>query len=536
MNMKKIMFIMALLPLTLLIRGQGLEDFTNYPETSNAYHDGTFIGNDGSTWQYFQCRGDSVIVAPSPTLGKNRTPTAEVISGTLHNGCGTLSFQFKQVFSTNVNLDVMVNGLVYYTATTNSEQGIVKNSGNITVNISGDFTLDLKQHDNNAGQVCIDNITWTAYSGTILPEPSNYPTAFIAVPSSFTITLTWTDALGTQPPTAYLIKGSTQNNITAPVDGVPVPDDPNLADGSGVLNIFQGAQTCAFSNLNSNTPYYFKIFPYTNTGIDINYKTDGTPPSASGITPNTVIINSENFDDLTFGDWMTFNVLGDSVWRIDGIHGVNGTGCARMTGYAGAPYANDDWLISPSLNFSNYVNENLTFMTAMKYAGPVLKVLISNEYDGQSDPSTFTWTLLSATLSPGNWVWTPSGIVNVSGIQGDEVYIAFRYTSTITEASTWEVDNIVVMGDFGTGINPKPAFTEIKVVPNPSNGWFTILLNQPGSKEISICSLTGNEVYRNTTDQSSLQMHLTGMPKGFYLIRIQCTDTKETIIKKLILN
>ena len=41
--------------------GQGNEPFTNYPETANAYHDGTFLGLDGSTWTYKQCRGDSVI-------------------------------------------------------------------------------------------------------------------------------------------------------------------------------------------------------------------------------------------------------------------------------------------------------------------------------------------------------------------------------------------------------------------------------------------------------------------------------------------
>ena len=43
-------------------------------------------------------------------------------------------------------------------------------------------------------------------------------------------------------------------------------------------------QTATFSNLNSSTTYYFKIFPYTNSGTYINYKTDGTIPQISWTT------------------------------------------------------------------------------------------------------------------------------------------------------------------------------------------------------------------------------------------------------------
>jgi len=61
------------------------------------------------------------------------------------------------------------------------KRGIVKNSGTINVNAAGDFVLDFKQNSTTAGQCAIDNITWTANS-TILPEPRNYPTNFVATP------------------------------------------------------------------------------------------------------------------------------------------------------------------------------------------------------------------------------------------------------------------------------------------------------------------------------------------------------------------
>jgi len=534
--MKKLILSFLLLPIVLLVTGQGNENFNNYPETGNAYHDGTFPGQDGSTWTYWQCRGDSTIVAPSPTLGKNRTPTAEVISGTLHNGCGILTFQYKQVFSTSVNLDVFVNGLLVHTATTSGEQGVLKNSGDILVNVGGDFTLSFKQHDNNAGQVCIDNVIWTAHSGGVLPEPSEYPTAFTAVPASYLISLTWNDAGGVQAPTAYLIKGSTQNNITAPVDGVPVPDDANLADGNGVLNILQGVETCTFANLNSNTPYYFKIFPYTNTGADIDYKTDGNAPAANTTTPNTVVINSVNFDDYSFSDWMTYNVLGDELWVIDSIHGVNGTGCAKVSGFANsASHPNEDWLISPALDFNDYLNETLTFMSATKYTGAPMEILVSNEYDGQGDPGNFDWTLLTATLSTGNWVWTASGNVNVSAIQGGEVYIAFRYTSTDTESATWEVDDVVITGDFPTAVKTVNLKSNIKAVPNPSSGQFKLLLGQSGNYEISILTTLGNEIFRTNTNQQELNIQLGPVAPGLYFIRAIANDGGEPLVTRLII-
>ena len=443
-NKYALLFVLAILLRLPAGFSQGLENFNNYPETSNAYHDGSFTGQDGSTWNYYQCRGDSVIVAPSPTLGKNRTPTSEVISGTIYNGCGILSFDYKQVFSTSVSMDVLVNGLLVYTAVTTGEQGILKNTGPITVNVSGDIILDFKQHSTAAGQICIDNIIWTEYNAGPLPEPTNYPTAFTATPSPFTISLSWVDAIGEQLPTAYLLLASEFDNIELPVDGIPVPDDPNLMDGFASMNISPGNQAYQFTSLPNNKQYFFKIFPYTNTGSNINYKTDGVPPNTTATTPNITIINSEDFNDGTFGTWTHLTIVGDTAWMIDLIHGVGGTPCAKASGYYGGPHMTEMWLLSPSLNMNHFTGGILSFQTAKNYAGPDLEVLISTDYDGASDPNEFTWSPLAATLSSGGWAWTPSGNVDISMYTGSSIFVAFKFTSTDTESATWEVDDILI--------------------------------------------------------------------------------------------
>jgi hypothetical protein len=108
-------------------------------------------------------------------------------------------------------------------------------------------------------------------------EPSNYPTGFAATATGSNIKLTWTDAVGEVIPTGYLILASDQNNIEMPVDGTSVLNDEYLSDGNGAMNVSGGVEEFSFNGLAANT-YYFKIFPYCGSGMNIDFKTDGTVP------------------------------------------------------------------------------------------------------------------------------------------------------------------------------------------------------------------------------------------------------------------
>ena len=97
-------------------------------------------------------------------------------------------------------------------------------------------------------------------------------------------------------------------------------------------------------------------------------------------TPNITTIINTNFDDFSFGGWIRQNLLGDQSWEIDSALGVSGSGCAVINGYSGAPFENEDWLISPQMNFSTIVHPVLNFESAMNYPGPALELKISNTY------------------------------------------------------------------------------------------------------------------------------------------------------------
>lgn len=147
----------------------GSENFNNFPETGSTHNSGTFIGQDGSTWTYVKCRGNKVINAPTPGLAKGEIQAASVSSGPLAGGCGTLSFDWMQMFTSSVNLDVRVNDTVRYTVT-GGVQNVTNHVGPISINSGGNFTLKFQQHDLQAGQVAIDNVVWTSYGGSA-PEP-----------------------------------------------------------------------------------------------------------------------------------------------------------------------------------------------------------------------------------------------------------------------------------------------------------------------------------------------------------------------------
>lgn len=147
----------------------GFETFAHYPVTANSYSNGTFLGQDGSIWTYSSCQGSEHITAPTPGLGRKKTPLAYIESGVIAGGCGTISFDRQLMFNPTVRVDVIISGTLRHTVT-GGVKDVAVNSGPLVINQGGNFTLRIQQHDFHASQVAIDNIAWTSYGGSD-PEP-----------------------------------------------------------------------------------------------------------------------------------------------------------------------------------------------------------------------------------------------------------------------------------------------------------------------------------------------------------------------------
>ncbi len=139
----------------------------------------------------------------------------------------------------------------------------------------------------------------TADATTYKDEPTNHASSFAAgTPGPISIPLTWNDNDGTVAADYFLVMINTTGTFTPPVDGTPQADDTDVSDGDGVVNVAHGTEAYTWNNLSQGTTYYFTIYPYTNSGSAINYKTDGTVPTASATTTtaNTDLIISEVTD------------------------------------------------------------------------------------------------------------------------------------------------------------------------------------------------------------------------------------------------
>lgn len=140
-----------------------------------------------------------------------------------------------------------------------------------------------------------------------------------------------------------------------------------------------------------------------------------------------------------------FSVSGNQKWVYDS-HGY-----AKMTGYDGSNFANEDWLLTPALDFSGKSNVVLNFRHAAGYVytgvWDDLQVMVSTDYTGEGNPNSATWSDYTFTTPPTSpfWTWADSGDIDLSSYDGESsVYIAFKYKSTTSNCSTWEVDNVVL--------------------------------------------------------------------------------------------
>jgi hypothetical protein len=174
-------------------------------------------------------------------------------------------------------------------------------------------------------------------------------------------------------------------------------------------------------------------------------------------TPQLYIRSTDDvhFKQSRFGAWFDtdfsngissfsqYSVTGDQTWSYNSTYK-----CMLMSGFTTTNIENDDWLISPSLNFTNLSSAVLSFVHAcsLYYSSwNMLSVKVSTNYVS-GDPSSATWTDLTGYTKPTSFVFTNSNNLDISTIAAHQnnVHIAFRYTSNTSAAAKWEISSVSV--------------------------------------------------------------------------------------------
>lgn len=185
---------------------------------------------------------------------------------------------------------------------------------------------------------------------------------------------------------------------------------------------------------------------FAQSGTPANIGSPGLT-SAPALPPGAAPSYTQTFENAAgFNEFTVFSKDADaaSSWYYS-----TATKTAEVNGFGDTAHAND-WLVSKAFNLDGTSAEFLSFSTWTRFADtgiadPEVKLYYSTNYSGSGDPTAATWTQLSYTHSPADsQVTTPSGLIDLSAIQGSNVHFGFQYQASGTasnSSSSWRVDD-----------------------------------------------------------------------------------------------
>ena len=210
-------------------------------------------------------------------------------------------------------------------------------------------------------------------------------------------------------------------------------------------------------NLGKTLAVYGKLRTYfgqaglrDSEGTENDFVLEGgdTPPGPG----TTEYFNQPLTSQNSFGTFSSYSVVGAQEWGTNPSHPEYG---AVMSGYANnTSYANEDWLISPTIDLSSSSNPILVFDHARGPASSInvgvaegyYTVWVTNDYTIGEEPNTDNWVELTG-INHGTtaWNWVSSGNIAIpASFKTSTCRIAFRYLSIDGASATWEVKNVVV--------------------------------------------------------------------------------------------
>jgi hypothetical protein len=259
----------------------------------------TFANNDSDEGSYvINLSGTGSAAATAPTVTSSAassiTATTATLNGNINSDGGAAVTERGFVYSSSATTPTLDAGGV----TQVTVSGTTGAMNEAVTGLAAATTIYFRAYAiNSVGTTygAVQNFT------TLKAEPISHATSLaVGTATTSSLPLTWT-AASAQPDGYVILVSST--TVTDPVDGTAVSDSTDVSGGTGAVNVAGSATNYAsFTGFAAGTTYTFKIYPYNNSGGDINYLTAATVPSVTGLllpaapeTPTFASVTSTGF-------------------------------------------------------------------------------------------------------------------------------------------------------------------------------------------------------------------------------------------------
>ncbi|URM37066.1 T9SS-dependent choice-of-anchor J family protein [Flavobacterium anhuiense] len=269
---------------------------------------------------------------------------------------------------------------------------------------------------------------------------------------------------------------------------------------------FSSSLTFVPADFDSNAkPTVYVKFTPTSVGSftgTITHETTGGTTKTVNLTALGVNPLVQNFDDANVfanSKWSQYNEAGPiNKWAYTNqSRNVNsGTGAVLMNGFSDNG-ASKDWLISPRLRLDGFTQiPLLSFYSRQFYEGPSLKLMVSTNYDGVSDPNTATWTPINGRFPQETGSYVKSEYINLSAYKTDHTYLAWVYETTSGgngNAAEWSFDDFAII-DESKYVDSNPRLDFADVSPNSVSASQTFVFAAAGYGDITIAAPASYEL------------------------------------------
>ena len=186
--------------------------------------------------------------------------------------------------------------------------------------------------------------------------------------------------------------------------------------------------------------------PGIRNAIEYSFGGDTPEPPVTG----DIFVSLKDTDKALAAGWTFDNVsLGslDYVWSWKEYNNLGYLGGSAFKD--GAIVVAESYAVSPVIDLAGTSKPSASFEHAAKFQ-TTLKTLCGLYVREQG---TTAWTKLAVPTWPeaGTWTYVNSGEISLAAYAGKKIQLAFKYGSNESGADTWQVRNLKVVGEGGSG-------------------------------------------------------------------------------------